>query len=252
MRGVDVAAAAGWQFCDVRREIPPCDTAILVKYDRGAASRIQCRRLIFDPLDCWAGRDEQPLDFFRQLLERLRPDDVIATSPAAEEILRSATMDATVWLLPHHADPAAKPTAPVGVTGEVIYCGRGEFLGECRESIRTAAWRIGMRFYETTRPTGFHNPKLFLAPRLGASATAINRHCKPCVKVENGVAMGVPVLATPDPAIMSLYNVEALPADDWFDEVKLSEAMLRAMNVVTTPRFTLAGHVAALKGIVGS
>lgn len=203
MRGIQIALQNHWEMIDIADFKPKSkyDVLILVKYAGGYANllRENCHRLIFDPLDCWAGRDEAPAEFWERLRDEVCFDDIIATSPAC-----AATMPGRVHLIPHHADVRVRPNK-YDPAGPVVYIGDERYIRDGIQPIRAACEKLRRQLHIGTHPVLLHGASVALAPRLGRSSTEISRTCKPCVKVENAAAAGVPVLATDDSAITSLY-----------------------------------------------
>ncbi len=73
---------------------------------------------------------------------------------------------------------------------------------------------------------------LVLATRLPPYAATLNRIGKPAVKVANAAQAGIPVLATDDPAIISLWPDLAdvcAPIGDFHHASKVAEWMERAL-----------------------
>lgn len=247
MRGVQVALQNGWEMIDLAdlATKPKYDVLILVKYAGGFADliRSKCRRLIFDPLDCWAGRDEDPKSFWARLRSEIGFDDIIATSPACAE-----SMPGRVHLIPHHADVRILPERN-DPSGPVVYIGDERYIRDGIQPIRAACEKLRRQLLIGTHPVMLHGASVALAPRLGRSSTEINRRCKPCVKVENAAAASVPVLATDDPAITSLYGITSVVAHSvWADPVELA-ASIRSASVVEH-RYSIAETAATLDRIV--
>ncbi len=239
LRGVQVAEQMGWEFVplDQLHQAGRFDFGIVVKYfgHHGQALRNICGRLIYDPLDAWHQGNPNVYAHWWERFEALQPDVVIATSPACEAVMRLSTMPAThlctVAMIPHQPDArlmwVRDPQGPIVYDGELAYLG-GEW-----KTIVAAAKRLGLRAkHGTAADRGQRmGVSLLLHPRLGRTATTINRYCKPQIKLANAAHCGLPVLATDDPAVMTLARtVTVLPVSAWSDIDILEQAMRTAID----------------------
>src|SRR5262249_54627580 len=107
-----------------------------------------CERLVFDPLDSFYadGGVIDPVEYWRSAYNRLRFDDIIATSPACREVMRRALPpEVRVHLVPHQCD-ASVNTRWRDPAGPVVYAGVPAFIGSGLERIQAACRMIGKPF----------------------------------------------------------------------------------------------------------
>lgn len=194
-------------------------------------------KIVLDPLDNWWQQTRSPVDHFAGLLRSVPARAIISTSPACNQVMiqAAAQVDSSirVWMLPHgpdnHVGWFRDPDGPV------MYCGHEGYLGGLVPEITEACRRVGKGFL---RAPGIPEAvsqvigvSLLLHPRLGSTATEINRLCKPQVKLANAAAAKLPVLATDDPAVTSLsHNAVPLRAAYWADVDSLANAMSLAID----------------------
>jgi hypothetical protein len=223
MRGRDVADRIGVPF------VPLADAAclrfrtlVLVKYwpDNVSALRQQCDRLILDPLDCWTQTKPhaEPEAFWRWVAGQTGCDAMLATSPAVQATMALAGV-ATI-LAPHAADPRIASTLH-DPSGPVVYAGGERFLGDQAPAIKAACKTLGRKFvarFDRDCWQALRGAALSLCVRFGEERSPLNLVGKPLVKVANAAAAGVPVLATPDPAIESMVDVETTTGD-WVSDL---------------------------------
>lgn len=218
MRGVDIAVRAGLQFFDSRM-LPPgrYGTLIIVKYwpDNIREIRSRCDRLILDPLDCWCQTQPQmkPQEFWRWCKEQTGCDAMVATAPSVAETMKSCGVE--VLYAPHHADPRVG-TDWYNPDGPVVYAGGGRYLGSEVKAIEAACARLGRDFVSRQDADcwqALQGAALALSCRFGPERTPLNIWCKPGVKLANAARAGIPVLATHDPAVFTLCDVEMVTGD---------------------------------------
>lgn len=232
MRGRDVAERLQQQGYDARfyswEELPAgnLDTVVVIKYwtPQIIELRKHCRLLIGDPLDCFSQTkpNAEPTDFWRWYCKQVNPDIILSTSPACSETMEGC--GDRVVLAPHHADERIG-TDWYNPYGMVVYAGGQRFLGDQAPLISEACAKLGRKFctaYDKDCWRLLQGAVLSLCVRFGKERTPLNLQCKPTVKVANAARAGVPVLATPDPAIWSLVGqtIECRGGDlDWFRDV---------------------------------
>lgn len=237
LRGVQLASQLGVPFIPLplTEPAPQLDVGVMVKYGRGYEVRIReaCRFVIYDPLDDWGQQDVNPYEHWRRIACILRPTVMIATSPACVAVMklgrRYVDLPPRLHLIPHAPDTRLNwhrdKDAPVAYVGDTRYLdGHSLYIiNACKKSGRQ------VRFIE--EPPVELSACLLLHPRLGRSATAINRLCKPQIKLANAARAGIPVLATDDPAVMTLAeNVTTLPVGEWSDVDALASAIDQAVS----------------------
>lgn len=255
MRGQDVARVNGWPFYSVE-QLPAgerFEALILCKYDAGFAKSLRkaCDRLIFDPLDCWMSEkpNAAPDDFWQWKYDRLKFDDILATSPACAETMQEALPGVRVHLLPHHADPRIDASW-YDSGGPVVYAGGKHYIDRHLGDIERACRHIGRKFVGnfTRRPVdSLKGAALQLHPRFPPTDTALSRLCKPAVKIANSAAAGMPSLATPHPCVTSLDSGACLidHHDNW------ERLLLRALESAPPARQpTLEEHAADLRKLI--
>lgn len=188
------------------------DTIILIKRPLGEVSSIRkaCERLIWDPLDCWRHTRKNLIDparYWQMECESVRPDELIATSPAC-----LGTMQATglpVSLVPHACDPSIEPTW-YNRHGPIVYYGYPSFIGPVMADLFDAAWAIGRRFvpvdFRVSPVSVLKGACLHLCLRMRPHDYPLNRFCKPQVKLENAAAAGAPVMVSGHPCAASLRS----------------------------------------------
>ena len=244
---VAIAGNAHWGSYKMR-------AAPLLRHIRGASSQhpttcpvgiaVKCTvpatfadRIIYDPLDAFFTLpydQQQHANAFWALTAANNEfvDEVIATSPTALDMIRQAFgPQKTYHLIPHAADPRVDKSWH-NPDGHIVYAGHPDFLGGRKniELLHEAAKRAGRRLIISKSLTAMHGAALVLAVRLGASATKLNRTCKPCVKVANAAAAGIPVLATDDRAIISQYSVIHQPPAAFADVPATTKAVQTALE----------------------
>lgn len=233
MRGVRLAKEFGFDFFDGPPE-KDYDAIVLVKscHCRDLRQvRERCSRLIVDPLDSFYSHHRQfkrSAEYWRHLYDKLRFDELVATSPACEATMREACPSLPIHLVPHHSDPTLvydwyDPNGPIA------YAGQRCFIKESMELIDTACKAIGRHFEHAYSPKIYRGAALVLSLRCPPYDTDLNRHCKPQVKLENAAACGLPVLSTDDPAAVSL-RPELVTVDRRFSLDTLVLKLLEALQ----------------------
>jgi hypothetical protein len=220
------------------------DTLLLVKTTLGFDDQLRrhCRRLIYDPIDCWrplkAGLHKADpnvcVHFWRRQYASLRFDDILATSPAMHQILAdSVPANVRIWYVPHHADP--RLDAGYNAQGPVVYVGDARYLSSFAPQIIRACRALGREFKISNDLGDLCGASLALALRLPPTDTDLNRWCKPQVKLENAAAVSLPVLASNHPAIVSLrpecYVVPDV-VEDWAPHIRAALSSTRLQNPV--------------------
>tara|TARA_R110002051_G_scaffold228982_3_gene291039 strand:- start:120 stop:911 length:792 start_codon:yes stop_codon:yes gene_type:complete len=241
MRGDPIAQRFAWDRYNSRGKVDPggrvYDNCLAIKCDVPPIIRRTAGRIFFDPLDKWfANRTEgakTPAQWLADEHNRNRFTDLIAaTVPMAEAAKRGLPKSVRVHLVPHHADPR------VGLdwydpAGPIVYAGMSKFIEPALETVRRACKLVGREFSYVTKHhawEGLKGASLVLAPRVGLR-TRLNLNCKPTVKIANAAQAGIPVLATDDPAVMSLYNeVRVARVEDWTDAAKLARHLRDALE----------------------
>ncbi len=210
--------------------MPHRDVAIVVK-DGVPALRNAAGRLIYDPLDVFwdTPHDLTPREFWRRKYDQLHFDDIIATSPACEEVMRDALPKSVqVHLIPHQSDNRVYQSWHDS-DGPVVYAGQSQFLSDRLDVVSAACRMIGKELVVDRSFDVLKGASLALALRLPPYDTSLNRFCKPQVKIENAIAAGVPVVTTDCPAALSLYpGIASVPVS--FSARQLADSMRRAME----------------------
>ena len=221
MRGRRLAKIMNWDLVDVSRmgKMPNnkfYDMCYLVKYDLNAGPNLResCDRFVWDPLDAWMRSKSNPVyptKFWQKEWERLRFDDIIATSPSCAAEMCEGLVDkgVHVHIVPHHSDQRVNANW-YNPNGPIVYVGGQQYIRSGVEAILKASELINRRVvfeYGNTSWKKIKGASLVLTPRLYPFDTPINRTCKPQVKVANALAAGCPVVSTDDPCTKSLYDI---------------------------------------------
>jgi hypothetical protein len=264
MRGVAVAEKLGVPFIDLKdlETSGKHDTILLVKYwhskhaDYSAIIRRHCDRLVYDPLDVFSSTKPKAdaIIFWNWVFGKVRPDEMIATSPACAETMRATADETPIHMLPHHADPRIGPDWH-NPNGPIVYAGGVRFIKSALRDIDHACTRLGKRLsldYSRDCWQRLQGASLCLHLRLPPEDTELNRYCKPQVKLENAAAAGLPCLVTPDPCVTSLgkktitlFDVEPTPKE-WMDAIEYAARRKPVSNPVT-----LDDHVNTLSEVLG-
>lgn len=206
------------------------DTAIVVK-DCLPAVRDAADRLVYDPLDVFwdESNGTAPEEFWRRQYDKMHFDDIIATSPACEAVMRVSLPDhVQVHLIPHQSDSRICESW-FNCDGPVVYAGQAEFLSSGLDRVRSACRMLGKDLVVGKSCEVLKGASLALALRLPPYNTPLNRVCKPQVKIANAIAGNIPVVTTDCPAALSLYpGISAVPVD--FTAAELADAMRRAIE----------------------
>jgi hypothetical protein len=206
------------------------DTAVIVK-DCVPAVRHAADRLVYDPLDVFWNdpHDTSPVEFWRRKYDELHFDDIIATTPACEAIMRESLPDRVrVHLIPHQSDSRIHEGWG-NRDGPIVYAGQPAFLATGLDRVRSACRMLGKELVTGSSCEVLKGASLALALRLPPYDTPLNLMCKPQVKIANAIAGNVPVVTTDSPAAVSLYpGVESVPVD--FTARQLADAMRRAIE----------------------
>jgi hypothetical protein len=199
--------------------------------------RARCDRLIFDPLDVFAGSNSHsdPASYWRSAYKQLRFDDILATSPACYDVMRGALpASVAVHLVPHASDSTIEPDwrRP---DGPVVYTGLRRFVDSGIDRIRQACRLIGKELTIGKDCDALQGAALALALRLPPYDTELNRYCKPQIKLANAAAAGLPAVSTDCPAALSLYpEMPSVPVN--FSARQLAEAMQQSLAGPGLPR----------------
>lgn len=240
MRGDPVAQRFGWDRYNSRARVDVgerrYENCLAVKCDVPPVVRRTAKRILFDPLDKWfenpkTARLTAP-QFLANEFGRNKFTDLIAsTIPMRDAAKRGLPKSVRVHLVPHHADPR------VGLdwcdpNGPIVYAGMIKFIEPVIERVRRACRIIGREFRLDTDHhawRGLEGASLVLAPRIGLRSH-LNLECKPCVKIANAAQAGIPVLATNDPAITTLYHdVRVTKPEAWNDAKTLAGHLEKAL-----------------------
>lgn len=216
IRGAPLAKANGWDVLDVSRPVPRhYDVIWLVKRRLGRPLpenlRKRCDRLILDPLDFWASPSRvDPERCWRQLHAQIPFDDIVATSPACETVMRQglAAQPVRVHFLPHQCDARIRNSWR-DENGPVVYSGSAGYIRPIENLIRYACRELGREYRpDYSQHHSWRNlqgASLVLAFRVGRHDCPFTRHCKPQIKIENAAAAGIPVLCEGHPCQTSLH-----------------------------------------------
>jgi hypothetical protein len=232
MRGMLLAAHFQCPLLDSKAvpEATRWNTAVVVK-DCIPAVRDAAERLVYDPLDVFSksSRDRAPEKFWRRKYDELHFDDIIATSPACEAVMRESLPERVqVHLIPHQSDGRIHERW-VNSDGPVVYAGQQKFLSGGLDRVRSACQMLGKDLVTGSSCDVLKGASVALALRLPPYDTPLNRICKPQVKIANAIAGNVPVVTTDCPAALTLYpGISNVPVD--FTARQLADAMLRAID----------------------
>ncbi len=206
------------------------DVAIVVK-NGSPTIRQAADRLVYDPLDVFWNEphDIPPMEFWRRKYDELQFDDIIATSPACEALMRESLPERVrVHLVPHPADSRVNESWFNG-DGPIVYAGLQQFLANGLDRIQSACRMLGKELVIGNSCDVLKGASLVLALRLSPYDTPLNRSCKPQVKIANAVAGNLPVVTTDCPAAVTLFpGIEHVPVD--FTADQLAGAMRRAIE----------------------
>ncbi|QDT27613.1 Glycosyl transferase family 2 [Gimesia panareensis] len=195
-----------------------------------ATIRGKCDRLIYDPLDvfCSTKTDIAPVDYWRSQYQRHQFDELIATSPACYEVMRAAVPDHVgVHLVPHQSDSRIEQSW-YHPDGPIVYSGLKCFIDSGLDRIKKACRMLGKEFVTGDGCNILKGASLALALRLPPFDTALNRHCKPQIKLANAAAAGLPAVSTECPAATSLFpDIPTVPVQ--FTAAELAGVMQQAL-----------------------
>lgn len=235
------------------RELPRTRTLVAIKNGFCPTEiRNKCERLIFDPLDDFAGQSESvdPAEYWLSKFRKLKFDDILATSPACYDAMRAALPGhVQVHLVPHQSDRHINESWR-NPHGPVAYSGLGCFVESGLDRINEACRSLGREFVMGTGCEILKDASLALALRLPPYNTTMNRYCKPQIKLENAMAAGMPAVATDCPAATSLHpHVPTVAVD--FSAAQLVDAMRRACaEPVRRGAFRDANYLTAMDRIL--
>lgn len=241
MRGNPVARATKWDVQNSRGKVmwDGADTCLAVKCDVPPDVQKRCRRIVYMPMDQWFESREQmemsPEEWLRDKCIKNGVTDLIVENPAVAE-LAIWIPEVTVHAIPHHSDPRIQPDW-YDPNGPIVYSGHRCFVETGKPILQKAAEMIGRKIiwaHGDNQWAALEGAALVLAMRYPPYATDMHRMLKPAVKVANAAAAGIPVLATDDQAITTLYpDVEALTLEEAMEPGKVADAMNRA---IVTPQ----------------
>ncbi len=215
-RGKGLAAAHTWHVLDCQKTIPQkYDVIWLVKRRIGKPLaenlRASCERLIFDPLDYWPSpASADPITCWKALWDKLRFDDLIATSPASQEAMQQGLqgLPVNVHLLPHQCDARIQPDWH-DPHGPIVYAGSQCFLGTFQpviaEAVRLLGRELRLDFRQHHAWKSLEGAALQLCLRLPPHDTPWNRFHRPQIKLENSAAGGIPLVYTGQDCEISLH-----------------------------------------------
>jgi hypothetical protein len=240
MRGKPIAQRFGFDQYNSRAKVDTGDRryedCLAVKCDVPPILRRTAKRIFFDPLDKWFGSAREaslsPAQWLANEHGRNKFTDLIAATIPMREAAKRGLRGVRVHLVPHHADERVGQDW-YDPDGPIVYAGMSKFIEPVLRTVRQACKIIGKEFvYNTDHHAwkALEGASLILAPRAGLR-TKLNLMCKPTVKIANAAQAGVPVLATDDPAITTLYqDVRTAPVELWGDAVKLAHLMSQALD----------------------
>lgn len=263
MRGKPIQELTKWPQINSRGKVEltsKFDTGLVIKADIPPVVRQKCDRVIWSPLDLWFGDRKQmemePQDWIKAKYDRLPFDDIIVENPYMAQIADAVLpRGVTVHMLPHHADHRI-PKSWGSQDGPIVYAGHRCFFERYEPVFREAAKELGHELicdYSAHAWRSLEGASLVLAVRCPPYDTAMNRAGKPAVKVANAAAAGIPVLATEDPAIVSLYPDVITVLHEHLDDQKQVELSLSTALGSRPParQSPLEEYVAKMKEIIG-
>lgn len=214
--------------------------------------RQKCDRLIYDPLDDFFTLriNVDPVKYWRSRYQELRFDEIIASSPACYDVMRAALPnEVIVHLVPHQCD-ARIDKSWRNPNGPVAYAGLKRFIEPGLDRIETACRMVGKQFNMGKTCDVLKGASLAIALRLPPHDTALNRRCKPQIKIENAIAAGMPIVSTDCPAAVSLHpEIQTVPTD--FSAATLADAMCTALSgPQQTEPYTDARYLEAMSRIL--
>jgi len=203
-RGEGLAETQGWVVLDCRKPIPgKFDTIWVVKRRVGHSLpenlRASCDRLILDPLDYWASpTSADPYRCWRSFWDELPFDDLIATSPASQIVMREGLPETvSVHLLPHQCDPRIRREW-YDPDGPIVYAGSRCFVSRVQKVLIEAGRILGrevrLDFRQHHAWRSLEGAALQICLRFPPHNGAWNRLHRPQIKLENSAAAGIPVI----------------------------------------------------------
>jgi hypothetical protein len=240
IRGGPLAAANDWDVLDVSRPVPRhYDVIWLVKRRLGRPLpgnlRQSCDRLILDPLDYWASPSSvDPVKCWRQLWHQIPFDDLIATSPACQQVMQEGLYrNIKVHLLPHQCDGRIPAAGWYDPEGPIVYSGSEAYIRPIVPALQNACREIGREFRpDFSQHHSWQNLRgasLVLSLRVGRHDCPFTRFCKPQIKLENAAAAGIPVLCDGHPCQTSLHP-DAPMIGSRLDPPALRDALRHALR----------------------
>ncbi|MFQ5735111.1 MAG: hypothetical protein ACE5KM_24520 [Planctomycetaceae bacterium] len=263
MRGRPLADHIRWPVHNSRGRVRLADrfdVGLAVKADAPPVMRQQCDRLIYDVLDAWFASSQamrmEPGQYWKARHDKLRFDDILATSPAAADSMRKSLPNCVqVHLVPHHADPRVQPDWH-DPDGPIVYAGGRAFVDRFKSVIDAAAKEIGRRVvwdHQHHAWKSLEGASLALCLRLPPSDVALNRIAKPQVKVANAAQAGIPVLTTDDPCTLSLWPEVVHGRVDDFQDVDRVVTLLKRGLASEPPKtkFAQAAWLESMAEVIG-
>lgn len=238
MRGMSLCQRFGWQFIDTCEQLADgefWDTVIAIKRHFPTAIRNHCRRLIYDPVDCWSPSDcSLPAEYWRDRHVEFGFDDILGSSTACVQTMIDAKLpQVRIHLAKHHCDPRIS-CGWHDPRGHVVYAGDPVYIEPARKVIQLACASLGREFVVQSGNdawTALRGASLCLAIRVPPHDTLLNRYCKPQIKCENAAAAGLPILSTDDPCSMSCREIlVTISPEKCLDERVLGQRMWLAMQ----------------------
>jgi hypothetical protein len=256
MRGAPLVKATGWENQNSRGKVilnGTRDVCLAVKCDIPPVVLRGCSKIVFDPMDKWFSDARKarmdPVAYWKSEYERNPWTDIIATSPSCADAMQSAAAHTTVHLVPHAPDPRIE-AGWYDPNGPIVYAGARYFIERYYSQIREAAKLLGREVFFDHDHHAWKSLKgasAVLSLRLPPTNSALNKQCKPQVKVANAAAAGIPVLSTDCPAATSLYgDITTITVEDCENPKKIADAIARAHAVKPA-----MSHIEWLKAMEG-
>jgi len=263
MRGRPLVAEYGFAEKNSRGKIElgaeKYDVCLAVKCGVPPVVRAAAKRVIWEPLDLWfsdrRAAQLSPKDWLSRMWKEYGFDELIVSTIPMKDAAERYLREVKIHFVPHHADPR------IGLdwydsAGPIVYAGMKDFLGQSGAAvIRQAGELIGREVVIDHAHHSWQRLKgasLVLAPRLSVR-TQMNLLGKPTVKLANAAQAGIPVLATDDPAITSLFvDVRTARVEDWLDAKSLAPMLEAALGgSPSAVKFPADRWLARMKEIVG-
>jgi hypothetical protein len=232
MRGMALHREFGFRIVkanELTKSTIDWDTLIAIK-ELSPVVRQHCQQLILDPNDVFfasAGKWRRAYEYWKDVSRYAKPDILIATSPACKQTMEEAFPRTKIVMIPHPCDNDLRGNR--NGAGPIVYTGQGCFIHERVEDIKKACKAIGKELVTGLHQKLLANASMCLALRLPPYSNDLNGRCKPQVKLENAAKIGLPVLATNDPAITTL-RPEVITTHPKFTVSSLTRKLLETMH----------------------